>query len=42
MTRTSSVAIVPRMNGMRATPPPGLSRSCMNVIVAGVDREDTS
>jgi hypothetical protein len=35
MTRTSSVAIVPRINGMRAIPPPGLSRSCMNVIVAG-------
>eukprot|EP00984_Skeletonema_dohrnii_P025915 scaffold15133_cov78-Skeletonema_dohrnii-CCMP3373.AAC.1 len=36
MTRTSSVAIVPRINGIRAIPPPGLSRSCMNVIVAGI------
>ncbi len=35
MTRTSSVAIVPRINGIRAIPPPGLSRSCMNVIIAG-------
>ena len=33
MTRTSSVAIVPLINGMRAIPPPGLSRSCMNVIL---------
>ncbi len=33
MTRTSNVAIVPRINGIRAIPPPGLSRSCMNVIL---------